>query len=248
MVDQFGERTSVNNRILLALSEASFAAIRPELELVPLKKHWIIHDALAHVEFAYFVNQGLISLVKAMQDGRTVEIGAVGVEGVTDPGALFGMNKAALDMLVQVPGSAWRIKLGALRQQMENDARLREILEGYDRFSIRQLAQTAACNRLHTLAERCARWLLIAHDSALSDSFPLTHEFLSMMLGARRSGVSIAAHTLKAAGLIDYSRGVVTIIDRPGLEEATCECYGTIQAELDELFPVRGPRQVSFAK
>ena len=243
-----GERDKINNRILLALPEASLARLSPHLERVALKRHKIIHDALARVEFAYFVNQGLISLVKAMQDGRTVEIGAVGVEGVTDPGALFGMNKAALDTLVQVPGSAWRIKLGVLRQQIENDARLREILQGYDRFSIRQLAQTAACNRLHTLAERCARWLLIAHDSALSDSFPLTHEFLSMMLGARRSGVSIAAHTLKAAGLIDYSRGVVTVIDRPGLEETACECYGTIQAELDELLPAHAQRQASFAR
>ena len=245
---QTGERNSVNNRILLALSAESFARIRPLLERVPLEQHKIILDALARVEFTYFVNRGLISLVKVMQDGRVVEIGAVGVEGLTDPVALFGMNKAALDTMVQIPGDAYRIKLNILKDLIASDEQIRTILQNYARFTIRQLAQTAACNRLHTLEERCARWLLIAHDSALNDTFPLTHEFLAMMLGSRRSGVSIAAHTLKKAGLIDYARGVVTIVDRGGLEETACECYGTIQAEVDELLPVHGPRQASFAK
>lgn len=243
-----GEQNKINNQILLALPATTFERLQPHLEHVALKRHEVIHDALERVEFAYFVNRGIISLVKAMQDGRVVEIGAVGIEGLTDPCALFGLDRAAMDTLVQVPGNAYRISLATLRDYMESDDALRTIMQDYAWFSIRQLAQTAGCNRLHTVEERCARWLLIAHDSAMSDTFPLTHEFLAMMLGARRSGVSTAAHTLKKAGLIDYSRGVMTIIDRHGLEEVACECYGTMRAELDELFPAREPRQVVVAK
>jgi len=183
-----------------------------------------------------------------MQDGRVVEIGAVGIEGLTDPTAVLDSDKAALDTIVQIPGDAYRVRLSTLKRLIEDDDRLRIFLQEYAVFTTRQLAQTAACNRLHTVEERCARWLLIAHDSAMSDSFPLTHEFLAMMLGARRSGVSIAAHTLKKAGMIDYSRGNVTILDRAGLEEVACECYGTIQAELAELLPSLNAREVSVAK
>lgn len=240
--------SGVNNRVLLALPAASFACLAPHLEHVALVRHKIIHDALQRVEFTYFVNYGLISLVKVMLDGRVVEIGAVGPEGFTDPGAIFGKNKAALDTLVQIPGEGCRIKLDDLRNLAVSDEHIRAVLQSYAHFATRQLAQTAACNRLHSVEERCARWLLIAHDSAMSDSFPLTHEFLAMMLGARRSGVSIAAHTLKTAGLIDYVRGIVTVLDRAGLEESACECYGTIQAELDELFPKHGSQQLSSAK
>ncbi len=245
---QSNGRESLNNRILLALPAVTFGRIWPLLERVTLAKHRFIHDSSAPLEYAYFVNRGLISLVEAMQDGRVVEIGAVGVEGITDSISLVGIEKAALDTMVQIPGNAYRINFAAFKRLIADDDELRVILQNYARFTIRQLAQTAACNRLHTLEERCCRWLLIAHDSALADTFPLTHEFLAMMLGAQRSGVSIVAHTLKTAGFIEYTRGVVTIIDRAGLEETACECYGTIQAELDELFPTQGSRQTSFAK
>jgi CRP-like cAMP-binding protein len=199
----------------------------------------LIDHVDAPIEYLYFVNRGLVSVVKTMQDGRTVEIGAVGIEGVTDANALFGLGTAVLETIVQVPGSALRIRLGTLRQEMENDDALRITMQGYARFAFGQLAQTAACNRLHSLEERCCRWLLIAHDSALADTFPLTHEFMAMMLGVRRSGVSIAASMLRKAGLIEYARGRITIKDRPGLEEASCECYGTLQTELDKLFGTR---------
>ncbi len=245
---QFGRRENINNRVLLALPTAAFERIWQLVEKVTLVRGRVVHLALKRIEFTYFVDHGLISLVKEMRDGRTVEIGAVGVEGLTDPAALFGADKAALDTIVQIPGEGYRIEVGALRRLIASDDALGAIMQNYARFAIRQLAQTAACNRLHALEERCSRWLLIAHDSALADTFPLTHEFLAMMLGAQRSGVSIAAHTLKKAGLINYERGVVTVIDRAGLEETACECYGTIQAELDELFPPQGSRQVSAPK
>jgi hypothetical protein len=177
-----------------------------------------------------------------MQDGRTVEIGVVGVEGVTQPQSLFGINTAPLDTIVQVPGTALRIKRDILKDCISEDVKLREALQKYARFSLLAFAQTAACNRLHHLEERCCRWLLIAHDSALSDTFLLTHEFLAMMLGVQRAGVSIAASFLQKAGLIEYRRGQVTVTNRPGLEDAACECYGDMQAAFRKLFgtPKRG--------
>jgi len=226
----------LNNRILLALPPATLQRIRPALESVETVRGQPIEHIDRRVEHIYFVNRGLISLVKTMRDGRTVEIGAVGIEGVTDPMALFGIDRAALEIIVQIPGNALRIRVATLRAAMREDPVLQRLLPAYARFAFIQLAQTAACNRLHFLEERCCRWLLTAHDSALSDHFPLTHEFLAMMLGVQRSGVSIAANSLKKAGLIQYTHGVITISDRRGLENAACECYRTILSELDALF------------
>jgi Crp-like helix-turn-helix domain len=173
-----------------------------------------------------------------MRDGRTVEIGVVGAEGVTDSHSLFGLTKAPLDAVVQVPGTAFRIRRDVLKNHMTEDGALREVLEKYANFALLAFAQTAACNRLHYLEARCCRWLLIAHDSALSDTFPLTQEFLAMMLGVQHAGVFIAASFLQKAGLIQYRRGHVTTTDRHGLEDAACECYGDMQTEFDKLFVV----------
>jgi len=227
----------VANRVLLSLAPATLKALMPALERVAMQKGDIVNLADCPVEYLYFLNRGLISLVKTMQDGRTVEIGVVGIEGVTEPQALFGSNKAPLDALVQVPGDAFRIKHETLKRMIREDDQLRGALEKYASFALRALAQTAACNRLHHLEERCCRWLLIAHDSALSDTFPLTHEFLAMMLGVQRAGVTITARSLRRAGLIEYKHGEVTITDRAGLEEVACECYREMRTEFERLFP-----------
>lgn len=240
-MQQIPERDAIANRILLALPPATLQQMWPAMEHVELTKSEVIDREDRPIGDVYFVNRGLVSLVKTMRDGRTVEIGAVGIEGITDPLALFGITTAALETIVQIPGTAFRIRRDVLREQMTAHKALRELLEKYTHFAVSQLAQTAACNRLHSLEERCCRWLLMAHDSALSDNFPLTHEFLAMMLGTQRSGVSIAARFLQKAGLIDYKRGWVTITNRPGLEDAACECYGTMRAEFDKL--VRPPKQ-----
>jgi CRP-like cAMP-binding protein len=236
------KRDGVTSRLLLSLPKASFDRIWPALELHDAAKGDVVTRVDRPIEYIYFVNRGLISLVKTMQDGRTVEISAVGTEGVTDPHAVFGSDKAALDSIIQIPGTVFRVRREAVRCLAAEDAGLRAVLENYGRFFMSQLAQTAACNRLHSLEERCCRWLLMAHDSALSDAFPLTHEFLAMMLGVQRAGVSIAARALQQAGLIDYRRGMVTITDRAGLEDTACECYGVMQAELDKLFGASGKR------
>lgn len=241
------EPLGFTNRILLALPHASLDRIKPFLEPLIMERGQVIDRMNGPIKHMYFVNRGLVSVVKTMRDGRTVEIGAVGLEGVTDPNALFGIDRALLETMVQIPGSAFRIEREILKREMGRDVAVRDIMQKYIRFAFSQIAQTAACNRLHSLEERCCRWLLLAHDSALADNFSLTHEFLAMMLGVRRSGVSIVAHLLKKAGLIDYRRGRVTILDRAGLMDAACECYGSTQMQLEQLFGPGPKRHVHHA-
>ena len=170
-----------------------------------------------------------------MRDGRTVEVGAIGIEGIAGIQGLLGIDSAT-ECIVQVPGAALCGNPDALRSEVGRNRNLAVLFQSYYHLIISQIAQTAACNRLHSLEQRCCRWLLIAHDSARSDSFPLTHEFLSMMLGVQRASVSIAAKTLQEAGLIRYFRGQMTITDRTGLEATACECFDTIRRLTDRLF------------
>jgi len=232
----FRQRDGIANRILLALSPETLRRIRPSLELVDITRGQSIDREDRSIDHLYFVNSGLISMVKTMRDGRTVEIGAVGIEGITDPYSLFGLDWAVIETFVQIPGTALRVKRDSLRREMERDGGLRELVQKYAGFTLGQFAQTAACNRLHPLEARLCRWLLIAHDSVPSDAFPLTHEYLAMMLGVQRAGVSIAMSFLKKAGLIQYERGHVNVLNRPGLDDAACECYGTARAQLGKLF------------
>ena len=173
-----------------------------------------------------------------MEDGRVVEIAAIGTEGVAEFVALLGMDTSLVDMVVRIPGTAIRIKREAFMHEVENDKPLRQLMQDYVRFGLSEVARHIACNRLHHLDQRCCRWLLIAHDHALSDEFPLTHEYLAMMLGYQRAGVSIAMASLVKAGLIEHKRGKVIISNRPGLEAAACECYREMQDELDEFLPL----------
>lgn len=230
------DASQVTNRILRALAPSTLARLLPGMEAFDLRAGAVIDHVDGPIEHMYFINRGLVSLVKVMHDGRSVEVGAIGIEGVTDSNALFGVDVAVIESMVQIPGTAFRVSRDFLGREMAHDAGLRRIMERYTRFAFGQLAQTAACNRLHSLDERCCRWLLTSHDSALADSFPLTHEFLATMLGATRSSVSLAAKTLQRAGLIEYTRGVVAITDRSGLEDVACECYRETSAELDKLF------------
>jgi CRP-like cAMP-binding protein len=223
------------NRVLLALPQAVFEHIRVDLEMVDLLRGQTIYHVDEHVNHIYFVDRGLISLVKSMQDGRTVEVGAVGIEGFSGCFALLSGEPAIFEAIVQLPGSAFRIACNVLRKEMARSEAFRSLVQRYLHFCLGALAQTAACNRLHSLEERCCRWLLIAHDSARSDNFQITHEFLAMMLGVQRTGVSLTANILQRAGFIEYSRGHVTIIDRLGLEATACECYVAIHSQIDRL-------------
>jgi CRP-like cAMP-binding protein len=227
----------INNRLLLALPPATLDRILRFSEPVSLVRGQQLERIDHPIEHIHFINRGLVCAFKTMEDGRTVEIGAIGIEGTTNLLALVGSDRALLDTVVQIPGTALRMGRAALIQQMENERDLRHLMQNYVRFGLGELARHIACNRLHHIEQRCCRWLLIAHDHALSDEFPLTHEFLAMMLGYQRAGVSIAMHSLVKAGLIAHRRGTVTIVDRQGLERASCECYHEMNHQLDEFLP-----------
>jgi CRP-like cAMP-binding protein len=228
------------NRILLALPADVFERVRSEMELVELPNQKVIYKVEDPINHLYFVERGLISLIKTMRDGRTVEIGVIGIEGMACPNAIFGLNTAILEAVVQIPGTALRLDRKLFLSEIDRSDDARALMRRYMQFAIGELAQTAACNRLHSMEERCCRWLMIAHDSARSDTFSLTHEFLAMMLGVQRAGVSITASILQRAGYIRYTRGRVTITNRSGLEGAACECYAATRAQLDQLLRLAG--------
>lgn len=224
------------NRILNALPRTTLERLRPDLTEVQLPHHEALFHPGERVRHVYFIDQGLISLVQSMNDGRTVEVGAIGTEGAIGSNAVFGIGRAPLETIVQMQGCARSIAINRLADEMKICPRLSALLQGIAHLQIAQIAQTAGCNRLHGLEQRCCRWLLIAHDNADGDTFPLTQEFLAMMLGVQRPGVTIAARSLQQAGYIRYSRGRITITDRKGLEGAACECYATIRRQCDALF------------
>ena len=231
------ERRGINNRLLLALPPTTLNRILRISEPVSLVKGQRIDCAEQPIKHVHFINRGQVCIVKTMEDGRTAEIAAIGTEGVANLLPFVGIDRTILDVVVQIPGAALRAGCDAVRRETENDDAFRRVMQNYVRFGLNELARHVACNRLHHIEQRCCRWLLIAHDHALSDEFPVTHEFLAMMLGYQRAGVSIAMSSLVKAGFIQHRRGVVTIIDRPGLEATACECHREMQNELDELFP-----------
>jgi CRP-like cAMP-binding protein len=196
----------------------------------------VLYRPNTSIEHVYFVERGLVSLVKTMQDGRTVEIGVVGINGITGIGGFLGVETAAFESIVQIPGYGRRMPMAILQQEAEKHVGVRVALLKYARFVLSEVAQTAACHRLHSLEERCCRWLLVAHDNAQADTFPLTHEFLAVLLGVGRSYVSAIATALRKAGFIRYLRGRITIIDRSGLEASACECYGSVRTQFHRLF------------
>jgi CRP-like cAMP-binding protein len=233
-VVQSGERTNaagkpVSNTILLSISDRDYSSLRPHLEYVSLPNHLVLHEAGGKLDFAYFPNRGLISLVVVMKDGRTVEAGIVGNEGFTATPAAVGLRRSPLQVVVQITGDGFRVEVGALQNTLESAPQLQLILSRYAVIRGMQVAQTAACNRLHDIEQRLARWLLMAQDRVDSGSLPITHDFLATMLGTDRPTVSLAAGVLQRKELIEYTRGAVKIVNRNKLEDSACECYGVIR-------------------
>lgn len=235
----FISNEQVANRILLGLAADVLKELRPHLHLAELRKGVTISRKGEPINTHYFINRGIVSLIKRMEDGRAVEIGTRGIEGLTTPELLLGVKTPLYEAVVHVPGTAFAISRTRLKDHFQKTHRLSTAVLAYVQAAASQIAQTAACNRLHQLEQRCCRWLLVAHDSARSDRFPLTHEFLAMMLGVQRPRISVALKKLQAAGVLDYSRGQLTIIDRTGLERQSCECYRTTADEFDKIFERR---------
>jgi len=231
----FALGSTQTNRLLACLPQEDQARLRRHLESMVLKYKYPLYAARERIEFVYFLESGVASLVNEMEDGSAVEVGTVGNEGVVGLPVLLGDAMAPTCVYVQVPGRALRMRVDILQEEMRRSAPLRETMLRYAHAFFNQVAQSAACAHLHSLQKRCCRWLLMTHDRMSSDEFLLTQEFLAMMLGVRRPGVTKAASALKRAGLIHYRHGHVTILDREGLERRACECYGVSKAEFDRL-------------
>jgi CRP-like cAMP-binding protein len=235
----FGEHVpptlSISNRLLVALALEDLDLLRPHLEPVPLPHKQTLSKPNTPIDQVYFVQEGMVSLVQPLENGAMIEVGMIGNEGLVGVPVLLGADSSPLEAMVQIPGSALRMHASVFREEVGRRTALLGLVLRYVQALHVQVSLTAACNGRHTLPERLARWLLTAHDRATSDQMPLSHEFLSMMLGVRRAGVTVAVGTLRAAGLIRNTHGQVTIIDRQGLEAASCECYRTVENEYARL-------------
>jgi CRP-like cAMP-binding protein len=239
-VVQSGERTNaqgkaVKNILLLSASDSDYSLLRPHLEYLDLPHHLVIHEACDKIKYAYFLNGGLISLVVAMRNGKTAETGVVGNEGFTGIPAAVGLGRGMMREVIQIPADGFRIQVGALRKILESAPGLQLDLCRYAVLLGMQIAQTAACNRLHDIKQRLARWLLMTQDRVDSETLPITHDFLATMLGTGRPSVTLAASILQKEQTIRYTRGAVTILNRHKLEDCACECYKMTQQYNGEL-------------
>jgi CRP-like cAMP-binding protein len=226
------------NALLRALPAEDMDAIRPALEQVALVKHHPIFLPGEPASHVWFPNNGMISIVALDDRGAAIEVVTVGHEGMTGLSIVLGSETMIYASMVQVPGDGWRIETAAFRRLLEARPAIRAVMLRYVLAAMTQMGQNAACGQLHNLEARCARWLLLAHDDVAGDTFPLTQDYLAMMLGVTRPSVSEAASSLQRAGLIRYVRGQITVLDRPGLEAMSCECYRIVRREFERLLDV----------
>jgi CRP-like cAMP-binding protein len=230
------------NRLLALLPRKDYARLRPHLEPIVLKYRQSLYRANRPIPFVYFIEAGVGSLVNTMANGDAAEVGTIGNEGIVGLPLVLEDERAPTAVYVQVPGTGLRIAASRFSRELALSASMRTVIHHYVHAFFNQVAQSAACNHFHSLEQRCARWLLMTHDRMGADEFLLTQEFLAMMLGVHRTGVSAAAGALQRAGLIDYARGHVTIKDRHGLERRSCECYGISKREFDRLLDGKAQR------
>jgi len=231
---QANERTStagnrVGNEILLSIPPKEYALILPHLEFLGMPHHLTLYEPGQQLEFVHFPNTGMVSLVIATEDGKTVEVGEVGREGFAGIQAAVGINRNQVREIVQIAGDGFRVRIDALQSVLKSAPGLLRILTRYAVVQGMQFAQTAACNRLHNIEQRLARWLLITQDRVNSATLAITHDFLATMLGTDRPTVGLAAGILQNKQIIEYKRGTVQILNRTKLEACTCECYEVIQ-------------------
>lgn len=223
------------NRLLAALSKKDRQRLLPELEAVTLAFGDILFEPGDRIRHVYFPDDSVISLLAAVEDHELLEVGMVGNEGMAGLAIFMDVNNSHSRGLVQGAGSAMRMTAAALRRETGNGGALPKLLLRYTYSLLTQISQSAACNRFHPVNARLARWLLMMHDRVGRDEFRLTQEFLSHMLGVRREGVTLAAGFLHKQGLITYSRGHIHVLDRAGLETASCKCYETVKGLYDNL-------------
>jgi CRP-like cAMP-binding protein len=220
-----GTGRAIENPILLALQSKERDLLFPKMQFLELPKHMLLHEASEPIEYAYFINEGLVSLLTVLADGKSVEVGLCGKEGFVGLPLLAGFTTSPSRVVMQIEGSGFRIRAKDFQSVLRALPKLSRSLQRFSQVLGMQATQIAACNRLHEVDHRLARWLLMSQDRIGGDVVSLTQETLSNMLGTRRASVTVAAGILQRAGFITYRRGDVKIDDRRGLEEHACECY-----------------------
>jgi len=223
------------NRLLRALPLEEYERLLLQLrpQRLPLKQALIEPDA--PITDVYFPREGVCSMIATEQEGGDIEVGTIGPDGFIGLPVLHGADRMPYRIIVQIEGDAWRLSADVFTRVVDERPAVRKLLLRFAQYFADQTAQSVACNRLHTLEERCARWLLMTHDRVHGSAFELTHDFLSMMLGVRRAGVTVAMGALQSAGIVRYTRGRVQVLDRPRLEEASCGCYHITRTAFDRL-------------
>src|SRR5580700_8656110 len=239
-VVQVGERTNVagkpvRNKVLLATPDNEYQLMRADLTYIDLPDHLSLHEPTQNIEFVYFPNRGMVSQVVVTKDGRTVEVGVVGKEGYTGSGLATGLSRSSVREIIQIAGDGFRMMGNALERILRSAPQLRMLMNRHTGIQGMQVAQTAACNRLHDIQQRLSRWLLMTQDRVGSGTLPITHDFIATMMGTDRSTVSVVAALLQKKGIIEYVRGAVNIMNRRQLEKSACECYAVIQQFEDDL-------------
>ena len=227
------------NHLLAVIPASEFRELKAHLTTVDLRAKDRLAEPNRAIEAVYFPHDAVLSMAAVNRDEEAVEVGSVGCEGMTGLAVLLGAEQSTSRVVVQVGGQAERMDADVLQREALRNEHFRRLLHLYVQAFMTQIAQSTACNRLHEAEQRLARWLLICRDRVGRDEMPITQETMAVMLGVRRATVTEAASALQREGLIRYRRGVVAIVDRPGLEAATCECYGIVREEFDRLLGVR---------
>lgn len=233
MTPRNSQPPTLQNQLLAALPSKEYKRLIPHLEFVPLPLMEVLYESGEPLEYVYFPNDGLISLLVIMKDETPREVGLIGREGMFGVPVALGMNATPTRALIQMPGSAMRMKAQALRDELKRGGTLQNILQRYIHAFFTQVAQSAACISSHKVNRRLSRWLVMTHDHAPGDEFVMKHEFMAMMLGVTRSEVTRAAVSLQNEKMIRYTRGQVTVLDRRRLEATACECYGAVKKEYE---------------
>jgi CRP-like cAMP-binding protein len=225
------------NHLLAALPTDVYARLRPKLELVPLELGASVYEAGGRQSYVYFPTDAIVSLLYVMKDGASAEIAVVGNDGLVGISLFMGGDTTPSRAVVQSEGSAYRLRAKALKAEFEFGGALQHLLLRYTQALITQMAQTAVCNRHHSIEQQLCRWLLLSADRLPTNVLTMTQDLIANMLGVRREGVTASAGKLQEDGLIRYSRGRITILDRAGLENRVCECYAVVRKECDRLLP-----------
>ena len=235
MAEPVPHPSAVRNHLLAALPPGVLAALLPRMQPVTLNLRDVIYAAEAPIKAVHFVEDGWVSLVMRLEDALTAEVGLAGREGMVGLPLAFGVDVSHVEAMVQGAGTALRLGAGAFRRALDEHPPLRALLFRYGECMHAQVTQTAACNGNHGLEQRLARWLLMSHDRTDGDELPMTQEFMASMLCVHRPSVTVAARILQRANLIRYGSGTVTVVDRPGLEAASCECHAAVRRQYRKL-------------